>query len=162
VSLPEWFIRAYAPERVCSVCGAGYAPLVETTRGDSEAGDRPKQTRGMGNGSTLSLSGNGSKEWAKRGTKTDTHGLLPSCDCNVPAGKAVVCDPFVGSGSTLIAARQLERTGIGVDLSEKYLREIARPRLGLTELEAWEHGIPSPANLDLSDLPMWAMEAKGE
>ena len=49
--------------------------------------------------------------------------LLATC----PAG-AVVLDPFVGTGTTLVAAQQMGRHGIGIDLSAEYL-EIARQRL---------------------------------
>lgn len=42
---------------------------------------------------------------------------------------AVVLDPFVGSGTTVATAIALGRVGIGIDLSEVYLRENAVPRV---------------------------------
>ena len=41
-----------------------------------------------------------------------------------------ILDPFVGVGSTALAAEALGKTGIGFDISEKYLaKAMARPRL---------------------------------
>lgn len=45
---------------------------------------------------------------------------------------AVVFDPFVGTGSTLVACHNTNRNGIGIELQEKYAR-IARERLQLLE-----------------------------
>jgi hypothetical protein len=64
----------------------------------------------------------------------DTHyAAFPPSLCERPIlstcpADGIVLDPFVGSGTTLIAAQQLGRRGIGIDLSAAYL-EIASVRL---------------------------------
>ena len=42
----------------------------------------------------------------------------------------LVLDPFVGSGTTLVAAQDLERNAVGADLSQEYI-DLANSRLGL-------------------------------
>ena len=42
--------------------------------------------------------------------------------------KDIVLDPFIGSGTTAVAARQLNRQFIGMDIAEKYC-QIAQKRL---------------------------------
>jgi DNA modification methylase len=43
----------------------------------------------------------------------------------------VVADPFLGSGTTLVACKELNRNGIGIEISEKYCA-IAKQRLKAT------------------------------
>ena len=53
--------------------------------------------------------------------------LMKWCLIKFPEAQTIL-DPFMGSGTTLIAAKYLHRNAVGIEISEKYC-EIARRRL---------------------------------
>lgn len=81
----------------------------------------------------------------------------PCIKAGCPAG-GIVLDPFAGSGTTGIVARQLGRHFVGLDLSFTYLSTIARKRLELDALEAWTEGIQAGSD-GYHDLPLFIGEA---
>ena len=67
-------------------------------------------------------------------------GWEAGCECGLEPGMCVVLDPFVGSGTTCMVARDLGRFAVGLDLSLDYLLDNARPRLEFDKLENWIDG----------------------
>jgi len=140
----------------CSNCGAPYKRIVERTF-DGEYNDKEglKQRERM-----YGVAWGGLKRVTLGRTENvsnKTIGWERTCDCLIqenyhgdptaileepqwipyPVIPCTVLDPFVGSGTTLLVARQLKRNAIGLDLSFHYLNNDAKNRLGITARNEW-------------------------
>ena len=150
---------------VCSGCGSPWKRVAERQEQEEERPylevplHRKSEAFGL-NGRNVQAKNNESERRNKIGTFSNNPRLRPvrktgdtwepTCRCFYGPGyaepvRAVVLDPFAGSGTTGLAARALGRSAVLLDLSLPYLRDIARERLGLTALHAWEPGrTPQP------------------
>jgi DNA modification methylase len=109
----------------CSSCGICYNRVVERKAGArvdiEDRSDRDRSVERNRNGITGSLDG--------EPAKCETVGWAPGCTCEADVVPCTVLDPFVGSGTTPATSITLGRRGIGIDLSDQYLREHAIPRI---------------------------------
>ena len=146
-------LLAGAPSQVCAACGKPWVREVHAEGGSVGKGGwfshATDATNGKVQSNTRVHNGNDAKTYRRY-----TTGFTPTCACNAGTSKAVVLDPFVGSGTVPLVARELGHHAVGVDLSLAYLRDIARERLGLAALHAWTHGQP-PQPVVYNDLPLF-------
>ena len=153
IAIPDRIIRAATSERgVCGSCGAPWKRVVEKPQ-------PPDELRNRGNGAKMDFptrqTGGGQKreDWYEA-HPAQTVGWEPGCSCrtykiagHTPIGPGVeridlerpdtvpatVLDPFVGSGTTLLAARKLGRRSIGFDLDARSVEHVGN-RLGYQEV----------------------------
>lgn len=65
--------------------------------------------------------------WASKGRSHPNQKpltLLTALICKAPAG--TICDPFAGSGTTLVAAKELRRLSIGIECDEQHAETAAK------------------------------------
>lgn len=113
-----------------AVANAGLRGAIDGVRRDAEAiylGGKRKS--GIGGRSSVfrfsgAISGTEGIATATGHPHTKPVGLMEELIRLSPSG--VVADPFAGSGSTLVAARNLGRRAVGVELEERYCEVIAK------------------------------------
>lgn len=106
---------------VCGNCGAPWLRVVERTAMVVAPSARQMAKKAAG----LRTSTEGTMTIAPTSTTT---GWEPTCTCNSTVVPALVLDPFVGSGTTIIEALRHGRRAIGLELNPTYA-EMARRRI---------------------------------
>jgi DNA modification methylase len=66
--------------------------------------------------------------WRRRVEAVRTTGEFTPCACRAPTMPGVVLDPFMGSGTTAVAAERLGRDWLGIELKPEYV-ELAMERI---------------------------------
>ena len=145
--LVEPCIKAGTSEKgCCSICGAPWERVVEKglTAHDGTVNSKYDPTKKQdGAGRLAQLRQAARERGGEYVNESKTIGWQPTCQCEGELVPCVVFDPFAGSGTTLLVARQLGRSGVGIDLSYAYLHEQAHKRLGLDKLRQWETNVAS-------------------
>jgi DNA modification methylase len=152
-------LLAGAPAQVCSVCGKPWQRQVERESAPPEVfTQRHTPTdgyiTGMRIGGKMVGAGQKLQDWRDAHPPITT-GFSPSCACAAPTRRSIILDPFAGSGTVGLVARELAHDAVCLDLSMPYLRDIARERLGLAALARWTEGAPPRAETH-TDLPLFA------
>ena len=123
VEEPLTCIKASTPEAICTACGK---PRVRIMKQD----ERGWKERAKKQSGPLKELVEGDKRRNNDGysgfaTASRPEGVT-DCGCGAPMEPGIVLDPFCGTGTTMIAARQLGRRGIGIEISDSYLVQAVR------------------------------------
>jgi hypothetical protein len=125
-ALIEPLILAGCPSRVCVECGEPWVRVVETVKKSMPVSERHGRT--AHNGQPPQISGN---FWDGPTTKaTSQH--QPVCTCDALHQPGIVLDPFFGSGTVGVVARQCKRDWLGIELNPDYIK-LARKRIDETQ-----------------------------
>jgi DNA modification methylase len=135
-------ILATCPRWCCPVCGQGWAPAVE--RYGNKAREQLEIRGPSGYASAQPTAPQGLDYAGSHGDNAPEVKVLghrPTCEhphTQAEAVPGIVFDPFVGSGTTVMSARQLGRRGIGIDISRPYLVEQASERINSEPKGKWK------------------------
>ena len=130
-ALVEPCIKAGTSERgCCPVCGSSWERI---TKKDFVPQEDVKDPSKLKKGSNKGLDESSGWDETPRGTTAvTTIGWQPTCKCNTDTVPCTVLDPFAGSGTTGLVARNLKRGAILIELNKEYVK-IMKKKLRLNE-----------------------------
>ena len=119
--LIETPVKAGCPEFVCKKCGKArekiYDRKVSFHSGSGKSGNIPK---GKWEGGEQQISGNYD---IRMGPRVDFKEKgYTKCKCNAGFSAGTVLDPFIGSGTTAVVAKKLNRNWLGIELNPDYIK----------------------------------------
>ena len=114
--LVEPMIKAGCPGAICDSCGYVYTPI-QTPTGNRIPTGHPRKSKRGEHLNTGGINGSCFTDCKKNETVLE----YIKCNCDAPTHAGIVLDPFVGSGTTALVARKLQRHYIGIDLNEDYV-----------------------------------------
>jgi hypothetical protein len=118
VEEPETCIKASCPEAICVKCGKPRVRIVKTEL-------RQYHPRGSSGWNLQEANPHkGQFEHSPPGWRQEPISESWSdCGCGAGWTPGLTLDPFIGTGTTAVAARKLGRRCIGIDASEDYLKQ---------------------------------------
>jgi hypothetical protein len=121
-------IKAGTSERgSCPKCGAPWERVVERIVGVSKECPKTQLSHGARGGAGIPTGTVGKSGGGRIDGCISTIGWQPTCTCNEPDRvPCVVFDPFLGSGTVSVVARDLNRSSIGIELNPDYIKIIRR------------------------------------
>ena len=117
-------IKAGCPLEICTKCGKAREKIIK-----SDSNWEFRKQKGATGGAMVE----GAKQQIGKGWSHDLYSSAKvtghtDCGCNAPFRPGIVLDPFAGSGTTGVAARQLGRSSILIEVSDEYCK-IAKQRM---------------------------------
>lgn len=136
IKLIEGPIDAGCPKKVCVKCGT---PVLIKYEAKGLPRDRSLQYdfiegRGGNPSGAHSISGKSLKEWRE---KNPVRAVTKSCDCGADFRSGIVLDPFLGSGTVGLVAKNMGLDWVGIELKESYV-EMAHKRIDTAQTSLGE------------------------
>ena len=138
VALPQRLIEAMCPREVCTVCGEPRRRIATNTRFDTDGNVVTSDFMGGNRDNGMNQKDNDAVIRWGRNERTTIGWTDCRCPCSLHEIKActichryrrgVVLDPFGGSGTTAVAAANVGRDAVLIDLDERNV-DLARQRI---------------------------------
>lgn len=124
LALASRCLLAGCPPKVCAVCGEPWARRVDRGHRVMVSARGAYGSGGSTPDDSLIRAGAVSEGRMRRGWAYENRdlGLFPTCSCGGQTRAGIALDPFMGSGTVALAALQLGRTFLGIEISEAYCK----------------------------------------